>query len=75
MKITREELRRIIRESLLNEDSIADVANINSGDIASGIFKRKETMEVIAANFRILKDAVVEINQRLLILEQKGSDQ
>ena len=77
-KLTRAKLRQILlREaSLLEEnlDNISKVASINAGDITGGILNKKETMEAIAANIIILRDAIIEIQERLLKLEQKGTD-
>ena len=77
-KLTRAKLRRmLLREASLleqNLDNISKVANINAGDITGDILDKEEKMEVIAANIKILRDAIIEIQGRLLKLEQKSTD-
>ena len=83
MKITRRQLRQIIKEEAgrLNEQSVANLSPENLRRLIASINRppayfpaNEEASEIIAENFETLRLALVEINQRLLRLEKKGSD-
>ncbi len=66
MKITRNQLRKIIREEIeiLNERSALDrVRSINKGDILSDAFDDEDKIEFIATGLESLRDVVVQLSK------------
>ena len=73
MKITEEKLKQLIKEEInkLNEqNAVSKVAGINAGDITGGVLNKKQTAQALGASLEILRDAIVELNQRIIKLEQ-----